>query len=243
MTTTSLRKQLSTSWPLCQSETKYGSWTVWTDNPKNWVSWYEVNSLSHLGLPYAMIGNVGDGNWLGLVAPLLSALMAEYEEGQIRFSLLSLVKDPIIDYRARLAENIELLQAIEERLDSARSGGKDFATDTGQQESETSHCALRGVNMLRGITPQSLNEDTPAASVKVKLAVSGDTLESLMGSRTELLTEQAGLRAGIREEDELTKADDEKAANRRYDYGPAIQTWLRMLAENGVLKELVEDLF
>ncbi len=62
----------------------------------------------------------------------------------------------------------------------------------------------------------------------------------LIGFRQKLISEQGALRAAVKEEEQAANADAEKASCRRSDYGPAIQTWLRMLAENGVLGNLIE---
>jgi ubiquitin carboxyl-terminal hydrolase L5 len=47
------------------------------------------------------------------------------------------------------------------------------------------------------------------------------------------------LRRTVREEQQTQQKDDDYAAGRRFDYGPAIRTWLRFLARKRVIEDLI----
>jgi ubiquitin carboxyl-terminal hydrolase L5 len=50
---------------------------------------------------------------------------------------------------------------------------------------------------------------------------------------------QHQLRGRIREEQQAQRTDEDHATGRRYDYGPAVRTWLRFLARKHMLAELL----
>lgn len=197
----------------------------------------EVWKLDGLDRQPQKLEMIGDGDWLEVVAPNLQARMAQYEEGQIEFGLLALARDPLVEQRQRLAENIKLIRTCEDRLSSITPEWKSFAvTEDGAGDS-----VLSGASSEHSITiADILQAKIPEATEK---RINGDDdIMTLMDLRQKAITEQAGLRAAIRDEENAAAIDREKAEARRHDYGPAIQTWLRMLAEEGVLKDLIQEL-
>ncbi|KKY14768.1 putative ubiquitin carboxyl-terminal hydrolase [Diplodia seriata] len=175
-------------------------------------------------------------DWLEVIAPNLEARMAQYEEGQIEFGLLALVRDPLVDHRQRLAENIKLIHACEDRLAKINPDWKAFAvTEDGAGDS-----VITGPSSEHSITiADILQANIPEATEKRINA--DDDITTMIDLRQRAVTDQAGLRAAIRDEETTAAADRQKAESRRHDYGPAIQTWLRMLAEEGVLKDLIQE--
>jgi len=68
------------------------------------------------------LGKPEDGqDWLSIVKPALQARMAQYAEGQIEFSLMAVVQDPIINARDALAVNIKSIRGVEIALDEKSS--------------------------------------------------------------------------------------------------------------------------
>ncbi|GAB7337637.1 hypothetical protein MBLNU457_g2932t1 [Dothideomycetes sp. NU457] len=77
------------------------------------------------------LGKPEDGqDWLSVVKPALQARMAQYEEGQIEFSLMAVVQDPIINARNALAVNIKSIREVEIALDSKSSEWRHFIQST-----------------------------------------------------------------------------------------------------------------
>ncbi|KAF2086290.1 ubiquitin carboxyl-terminal hydrolase [Saccharata proteae CBS 121410] len=180
--------------------------------------------------------SVGDGDWLEAISSNLAARMAQYEEQQVEFGLLSLTKDPIIDARRELAGNIRIIQAIEERLQSVNHDWRSFNPTPDGTEDDVLNGPTSGLH----ITAESIMNSQNPELITRKLG-SEDDAETLFDLRQKYVTEQASLIAAILDEDASACADEVKAESCRHDYGPLIRTWLGMLAENDVLKELVEE--
>ncbi|KAK7546647.1 ubiquitin carboxyl-terminal hydrolase [Phyllosticta citricarpa] len=177
-----------------------------------------------------------DDDWLQSIAPNLMARMAQYEEGQIEFGLLSLVKDPRIELKQQLAQNIRSIQMCEERLDQVQPAWREFATAGDSSEENliagpSSDCSIGAQDIRCAAVPPSLER-------RIR---EDDDPTTLIEARQKFVTEQAGMRAALRDEEQTAAADREKAESRRYDYGPFVQTWLRMLAESGTLRTLIEE--
>jgi len=186
------------------------------------------------------LGDCVQENWLNIVAPLLTARMIGCAEDQIEFSLMSLVRDPIIGYREDLAVNIKTLQALEARLDTIKPEWKSFTADRTDAESGSDVYPLVELSGRFGITSEAIQKAVIPPSIKRKMAVDDD-VTTLIELRQKIISDQAGLRSHIEGEEQATSMDEQKAAERRHDYGPLIRTWLSMLAKNGVLKELVDQ--
>lgn len=195
----------------------------------------EVWKLDGLDRQPQKLEKIGDADWLEVVAPNLEARMAQYEEGQIEFGLLSLVRDPLIDHRQQMAENIKLIQCCEDRLAQLNPGWKDFAA-----VEDGAGSVLTGPSSDFSVTIADILQ-APIPPAKERRIRADDDITTLLDLRQKAVSDQAGLRAAIRDEEISTAADKDKAESRRHDYGPAIQTWLRMLAEAGVLKELIQE--
>ncbi|GAB1205697.1 hypothetical protein APSETT445_004376 [Aspergillus pseudonomiae] len=65
------------------------------------------------------------------------------------------------------------------------------------------------------------------------------SVQEIAEFQRKLCNEQQLLRAAIRDEQQTQRADDDYAAGRRYDYGPAIRTWVRFLARKGLVESLI----
>ncbi|KAL2841233.1 ubiquitin carboxyl-terminal hydrolase [Aspergillus pseudoustus] len=173
-----------------------------------------------------------DSDWLTLVKPNIEARMAEYAEGQIEFSVLSLVRDPLLDLVEELTMNIKHLEAIRKAIISHEQA------ETGVDPRDTlSDNTLLGPDPSYGVTQNVLDQtNLPAGEAKEYLQC---TMEELVQQRTERSSAQLELRRTVREEQQTQQKDDDYATGRRYDYEPAIRTWLRFLARKRVIEDLI----
>ncbi|KAI5306553.1 hypothetical protein KEM56_000285, partial [Ascosphaera pollenicola] len=169
-----------------------------------------------------------EGEWLNLATPEIQARMAEYEEDQIEFSVLSLAKDPLIDLRAQLCSNIASLVAIDAHL--SQSGVEVVSLEEG---------TLTGPDATYGVT-QSMLDDKNASS-SIEALISSESSDQLIKRRADFAKSQRELRASITEEEQSRKADEEYAAQRRHDYRPPVEKWLRILAQKGNIERLVAE--
>ncbi|KAL4945338.1 hypothetical protein BDV06DRAFT_40317 [Aspergillus oleicola] len=178
--------------------------------------------------PQALGAFEPDSDWLDLVKSDICARMAAYEEDQIEFSILSLARDPLPDLIGQLASNIRQLLSITKRVQKLTSAEPTMAvlpenTLLGPDQSyEVTQEAIEGAHVFEEEGDHS--------------QYSADVLEK----RTiDLAIAQQGLRVEIRDEQQSQRGDEEYAAGRRFDYGPAIRTWLRILARKQVIEDLV----
>ncbi|OAX80376.1 hypothetical protein ACJ72_05296 [Emergomyces africanus] len=183
------------------------------------------------------LGDCSGDKWLDQAKPEIISRMAEYEDGQIEFSILGLVKDPLIDLKAQLATNIKCIVTIDEQLSTLRSSIPDLGgitATTNCDSSSTGHDPFVGIEreaMVRADVPEDLR-------TKYKTA----TVDELTAYREELINSQKDVRILISEEEQSHHADEDYAAARRHDYGPAVHTWVRLLARKKVIEGLVEEI-
>ena len=180
-----------------------------------------------------MVGDFDDGDWLEIAKPDIIARMMEYEEDHIEFSILSLVKDPIVDLVPRLASNVKAVLAIDELLSALGVAEKEIRGDSG--EDSTVYGPDASFELTQEIFDTATIPDSDLSSYK------SGTREELLSYRQELINAQKELRASIKEEQQSYRADEDYAASRRHDYGPAIHKWAKVLARKGVIETLVQD--
>jgi ubiquitin carboxyl-terminal hydrolase L5 len=152
----------------------------------------------------------------------------------IEFSILSLVRDPLPDLVNRLAVNIKQLRAIEKAINPQKP---ELVCDEPSTIEPLDENTLLGPDESYGVTEEAFNMAVmPAGEAEKYLGFSADELSK---HRTELSRAQLDLRTAIREEQQSQRADEEYAEGRRYDYGPAIRTWLRFLARKRIIEDLI----
>ncbi|KAK2794975.1 hypothetical protein FQN52_006854 [Onygenales sp. PD_12] len=172
------------------------------------------------------LGDCSGDSWMDLARPEILSRMAEYEEDQIEFSILGLVRDPIIDLTAQLAVNVKSISAIRDQLSALDADSSDNTAIQGQD----SFINIPSETMDQAIVPEDL-------LVKCRDA----TQAELEGYREELVDKQKAMRIQIAEEQQSSRSDEDYAAGRRHDYGPAVHRWISLLARKKVIEGLVED--
>jgi ubiquitin carboxyl-terminal hydrolase L5 len=180
------------------------------------------------------IGRMTPGqDWLSLIQTTLSVRMAEYEEGQIQFSLMAVVQDPIIQARRALAQNLRSIQAIEARLDELTP---DWPSFVAADSEDSVVCCPQEVSSLTDamiaeapLTPKTAQHLTCTCS------------ETLIRVRTELKKDQTGCLAEIRDSQQTDMLEELESMHRRHDYGSFVKAWMHALVSNGALKSLLDD--
>lgn len=159
--------------------------------------------------------------------------MAAYAEGDIEFSILGLVRDPLPDLIQQLASNVRSLEIVHERLMSLQDPApKTEAIFTGLKET------VLGPDPSLSLTRADI--DAAVISEAAQAEYRDSSPSQLRQHQHELSQAQQELRGRIREEQQAHRADEDHATGRRYDYGPAIRTWLRFLARKQLLAELLQ---
>lgn len=154
--------------------------------------------------------------------------MTEYEEDQIEFSVLSVVRDPLADYTEQLAQNVKGLQCIRLRLGASQLDD-DLKKMLGDQELE---------DLLLGAYPGlGLTEE------RVDLAETSSyencSADELTHEYIRMVNRQKALRMSILDEMQSRRVDDAFAEGRRHDYSSALEFWGRALARKSLIMELL----
>ncbi|KAJ5613475.1 hypothetical protein N7528_007129 [Penicillium herquei] len=170
------------------------------------------------------LGKCSEDDWLELARPNLLDRMAAYEEGQIEFSILGVVKDPLPDLIQQLAVNVRSLE-----MSHAQTNGKD--PNSTETMSELRDLVL-GPDPAYGLTRAAIDSAIVSETIPTHYP-------ELQQWEQELQTAQRELRLRIQEEQQSQRMDEDHATGRRYDYGPAVRTWLRFLARKQLLSELL----
>ena len=170
-------------------------------------------------------GNIGNQEWLDLAKPFIVSKMADYQEGQIQFSILGVVEDPAVRLRSELAYSVKTARETERVLESrgipsaaANSGESNCLGEIGLSEQDVAAADVQ-MEVLQDL------EDTPACDLQVRLSKQA--------------TMQAELRSMLLAEQQAQRNDEERAARRRHDYGPAIHAWVNALARKNMIEPLI----
>lgn len=163
--------------------------------------------------------------------------MAQYEEGQIEFAILSLVKEPLSGFIFDLARNVKCLGEVTKRLDSLKPDWRDFIESSSNVDHVLTENVVTGPDSIYELTHELIERSQlPQPLEDVFLHDATDIMEF----REKLVLEQTGLRASIIEEQQSNRSDQERAASRRHDYGPAVEALVEILARKAVLKDMVD---
>lgn len=177
-----------------------------------------------------------NGSWVDIARPYIQTQMEQYEDDSISFGLLALVKDPISHLRSNLAQNIRAVNVLETRL-------KELVPD--RKPTESSTCTDSDPYFLTGPnSPLGITEDLIAQSClppHVETVASTEDSATLLVMHQDLAEAQSIILANLKRELDSQSADEIRAANRRWDYGPFIRKWLQITIQNGSLKEILEE--
>lgn len=159
-------------------------------------------------------GSINSEDWVERAKPDIEARMAEYEEGQIEFAILSLVKDPLLELIPALAKNVKSFVAVTSHLESIASEHDSVEN----RRDDAAAGVLTGPDPAYGLTLEVVAQAKVPS--EVELAICFQEVSKLRGCRQELRDGQAKLRASIKDEFEANRLEEQKANARRYDYGP-----------------------
>lgn len=181
--------------------------------------------------PLTLIGEYTGDDWLDLAKPNILDRMAAYEEDQIEFSILGVVQDPLPSLIQQLATNVRRLEIINDHLMSHPG------TNASLHKTVLDETVL-GPDASFGLTRAGI--DAAVISESIQGECRAFSIEQLQQHQRALGDGQRELRIRIREEQQTQRADKDHATGRRYDYGPAVRTWLQFLARKQVLAELLQ---
>lgn len=170
-----------------------------------------------------------DDDWLELAKPDILERMAAYAEGDIEFSILGLVRDPLPDLIEQLAANVRSLRIVRGRLEALEDPAPRTEAYTSAKQTVLESLDLTDAHINAAVIRESvLSEFRDCSQMELRRFEQelSDTQRELLGRALE--------------EQQAQRADKDYATGRRYDYGPAIRTWLRSLARKQVLADLLQ---
>lgn len=186
---------------------------------------------------YVLSGVIENQDWVLQAKPEIEDCMAKYEEGQIEFAILGLVKEPLSGFVSTLARNVKSLAELTKRLDSLKPDWRDFIESSVNVDRVLTENLVTGPDAIYELTQELIEQSQLAQSLED--VVLHDVAADLMDCHQKLVLEQTGLRASIIEEQQSIRSDQERAASRRHDYSPAVEALVDILARKGVLKDMV----
>lgn len=183
-------------------------------------------------------GPITSKDWVMQVAPEIASRMAQYEDGQIEFAILGLVKEPLTRLVAALAENVKSITSISQRLDQINCDWRGLLSDSSGGDSPAEHNVVVGPSKQYGLDQDVIDRAVPCHTLGVQLG--SDNVPDLLAARQELVTAQAGLKGSIRDEAVAIQADNERAASRRNDKGLLAKGLLQVLERMGKSRSILE---
>ena len=165
--------------------------------------------------------------------------MAQYEDGQIEFAILSLVKEPLTQLVATLAENVKSIFSIRQRLLQLQSDQGGLQPDTAAGNNLGEEDLLLGPCEQYRLSQEAIGQTV--LSPEVEQHLKSDDIVGLSAVTQELGTAQASIRASIRDEIKAIQADDDRAATRRNDKGLLAKGLLQVLERMGRISIFMES--
>ena len=162
--------------------------------------------------------------------------IAKYADDDVNYNLLSLCRSPLRTIPEKLAESIKSTIAVENALSAGLPDWKMFVE--GKDSISLPLCSNASFRITQDLidaahisdmTQQSLNKAGPDAIKLLELY-------------RECMQNQRQLQALFMNEEALISQEDEQAKKRKHDRTPAIYSSIKTLAEEGVLKNIIQDL-
>lgn len=172
------------------------------------------------------------------VAPEIEARMAQYEEGQIEFAIMSLVREPLADLVAALAENVRGINCLAHRLSQVKPDWEQFFSEDTGDSKEASHETITGPCEQYQLYAETIDQAEPTPELQTQME--SDEVTELLAAREDLVTAQARLRASIKDELKTFRTDNDRAASRRNDKGLLAKGLLQVLDRMNRLQPLLK---
>ncbi|KAI4111350.1 MAG: hypothetical protein LQ339_000549 [Xanthoria mediterranea] len=185
------------------------------------------------------LGPIAEDDWVLQVAPEIETRMAQYEDGQIEFAILSLVREPLIKLVAVLAENVKSITSIRRHLLQIQSDRGEPQPDSLDANDLVPQDLLLGPSEQYRLSQEAI--DQAVLSPQTEQQLKGDDLVAMSAVMQQLSTAQTSIRASIRDEISAIQADDDRAASRRNDKGLLAKGLLQVLERMGRLSIFMES--
>ncbi|PSN62487.1 cysteine proteinase [Corynespora cassiicola Philippines] len=168
--------------------------------------------------------------WVNAIAPKLNTIMSA---GDADYSVVALAQSPLAARRKDLCLAVNTNKLVESRLNALDPDWEGFLfNDDGSAPPEP-----LSPTFLNSLGIEEKNVDAAVVPEEVKAEIEREEMPDLITRRSQLCGEQLQLQNQILDGMGEEAAEDAKAEQRRFDYGPVVKRWLEMLAENGYLEQ------
>ncbi|KAL8810127.1 MAG: hypothetical protein Q9223_003786 [Gallowayella weberi] len=185
------------------------------------------------------LGPITGDDWVLQVAPEIETRMAQYEDGQIEFAILSLVQEPLTKLVAALAENVKSIAAVRQQL--AKHANEVEELQQGSIEVNTQE----GQNLVLGPCEQyKLSQEVLERAVlnpQFEQQLENADASELLIVEKELVAAQGSIRVSTMDELKAIEADNDRAASRRNDKGLLAKGLIQVLERMDRIQSTVES--
>ncbi|KAF5022875.1 hypothetical protein F66182_5067 [Fusarium sp. NRRL 66182] len=176
-----------------------------------------------------------NGSWTTVARPQIEGRMLQYEESQLSFNLLALCRSPLAAQSLAIARNAASLQYLYTHAQSLPTFQALISSEPApldiENESQLSEFNLTKSDITNAQVPEALQE-------KLK-RLSFDT-QSAYELYQELVVDLKAAKGEYRAELMAIAEDEQRVKGRKKDFGPALHTWMKKLAEKGVLEDVIK---
>ncbi|KAL1601827.1 hypothetical protein SLS60_006742 [Paraconiothyrium brasiliense] len=162
--------------------------------------------------------------WFEAVSERINKLIGA---GDHDYGIFAITQSPLVPLRNKLCEADNTIKHVDSRLTTLSVDWKEFMDEEYREPPSPSFMG-------------SFSEEQRAANPipgSIKAAIAKEGVSELLNRHRNLVTEMRRVVLQYMEKEQEVFEQGERAEARRWDYGPAIQAWIGMLAENGFLEE------
>ncbi|KAI1349239.1 ubiquitin carboxyl-terminal hydrolase [Xylaria sp. FL0043] len=178
------------------------------------------------------LGPYAHDAWLGIASEAIQNRMRRQNNEFLSFNLLAICQSPLLTISRNLARSLATAKA----LDDVVTGSPSWDVPTPWENFPDSR--LERFDLTR---EQILAEHSPHPSFDARVNDPNFDLVTAQKLAQELCNEQEALEAQYVNEVATVDEAVEMIRARRRDYTPAVHQWVRILAEKGVLRQLIQE--
>ncbi|KAJ4348258.1 uncharacterized protein N0V89_009630 [Didymosphaeria variabile] len=162
--------------------------------------------------------------WFDAVSDRINTLIGA---GDNDYGIFAITQSSLVPLRNKLCEADNTVKHVDSRLTTLSADWKEFMDEEYREPPSPS---------FMGSFSEEQQTANPIPS-SIKAAIDKEGVSELLNRHRKLVTEMRQVVLEYTEKEQEVFEQDERAEARRWDYGPAIQAWIGMLAENGFLEE------
>ncbi|KAJ4291145.1 hypothetical protein N0V90_010343 [Kalmusia sp. IMI 367209] len=162
--------------------------------------------------------------WFDALSDRINKLIAA---GDNDYGIFAITQSPIVPLRNQICEADNTIKHVDNRLTALNTDWKALLDEEDWEPPSPSWLG-------------DISEQQRAASLipgSIKAAIDEDDEEALLIRHRKLVAKMRRMVVAYQDELDKVQEENDRAEQRRWDYGPAIAAWLGQLARNGFLEE------